>query len=105
MSLVVSLKRNQPRKRQRSASPCGPANIVSTRINPLRREATIKMDGIVNWYDEQQGRGFITGRDGNDVFVYKSSLDFLTILHSGDRIEYEVVMTASGPQAKQIKVL
>jgi len=63
------------------------------------------MDGIVNWYDERQGRGFVTGSDGTDVFVYQSALDFLTILHPGDHIEYEVVETEKGPQAKQVKVL
>lgn len=63
------------------------------------------MDGVVNWYDEKDGRGFITGHDGADVFVYKSSLDFLTILHPGDLIEYNVVMTTKGPQAEHIKIL
>jgi cold shock protein len=63
------------------------------------------MDGVVNWYDDKQGRGFVTGSDGTDVFVYQSSLDFLTILHPGDHIEYEVVKTENGPQAKKIKVL
>ena len=63
------------------------------------------MNGVVNWYDENQGRGFITSRDGNDVFVYRSSLDFLTILHAGDRIEYDVVSTMKGPQAVHVKIL
>ncbi len=63
------------------------------------------MDGVVNWYDEKQGRGFITGRDGDDVFVYRSSLDFLTLLHAGDHIEYDVVTTMNGPQAVNVKVI
>jgi len=63
------------------------------------------VNGVVNWYDEKQGRGYITGRDGTDVFVYKSSLDFLMILHPGDRIEYDVVTTMKGPQAEHVKIL
>ncbi len=63
------------------------------------------MNGVVNWYDEKQGCGFITSREGNDVFVYRSSLDFLTILHAGDNIEYDVVSTMKGPQAVNVKVV
>ena len=63
------------------------------------------MDGVVNWYDEQQGRGFITSSDGSDVFVYRTALDFLTLLHAGDHVEYDVAPEPNGPHAINVKVL
>jgi|APFre7841882654_1041346.scaffolds.fasta_scaffold08259_2 CspA family cold shock protein len=61
------------------------------------------MKGTVNWYNEIQGKGFICGVDGKDLFVYRSSLDFLTLLHAGDEVDYEVRESGDGPQAVNIR--
>jgi len=63
------------------------------------------MKGIVNWYNEAQGKGLICGSDGTDLFVYRSSLDFLTLLHAGDEVEYDVRKTGSALQAINLKTI
>jgi len=61
------------------------------------------MKGTVNWYNEAQGKGFICGSDGADLFVYQSSLDFLTLLHAGDEVEYDVRKTDKDIRAVNLR--
>lgn len=62
--------------------------------------------GTVKWFNNQKGFGFITGEDGNDVFVHYSGIDtegFKT-LEEGATVEYEVVDGTKGPQAVHVTV-
>ncbi len=61
------------------------------------------MKGIVNWYKEKDGYGFITGEDGKDVFVYKKALHFLTLLNAGDMVEYQIQPSNQGSEAVNLK--
>ena len=63
------------------------------------------MKGIVNWYSDTKKHGLIEGKDGNDIMVYEKDLPFLTILHTGDHIEYSVIKTIDGYKATRIKQL
>jgi CspA family cold shock protein len=63
------------------------------------------MIGIVKWFNENKGFGFITPEDGPDVFVHSSALTQagLSSLAEGDRLEFEVVAGAKGPQASNVR--
>ena len=61
------------------------------------------MKGIVNWYCDREQRGLIEGKDGKDVMVYNKDLPFLTILHTGDHVEYSIIKTIDGLKATNIK--
>jgi len=62
------------------------------------------MKGTVKWYNPRKGYGFIQGEDGNDVFMHNTAIPEGTgYLHEGDQVEYEVVDTERGPNAKNIK--
>jgi len=63
------------------------------------------MKGIVNWYNEQKGYGFVSGEDGSDVFVYRKAIDFLTLLNAGDTVEYDVRNAEQGFNAFNVKKL
>ncbi len=64
--------------------------------------------GVVKWFDTKKGFGFITGEDeSTDIFVHYSGIDGdgFRKLRDGDRVEYELVDSDKGPQAKNVKSL
>ncbi len=60
--------------------------------------------GIVKWFSDQKGYGFIEQEDGTDVFVHYSAIDgsgFKT-LAEGDRVTFEVEQGNKGPAATNV---
>jgi len=61
-------------------------------------------EGIVKWFSDQKGFGFIEREEGGDVFVHHSAINatgFKT-LAEGDRVTFEVEEGAKGPSAKNV---
>lgn len=62
--------------------------------------------GIVKWFDEAKGFGFIAPEDGSkDVFVHYSSIEgsgFRT-LTEGQKVEFDSKVGPKGPQATVVK--
>ena len=64
-------------------------------------------NGIVKWFDDKKGYGFITVEDGKDAFVHHSNIEgegFKT-LAEGQAVTLEVTQGAKGPQAEQVRVV
>lgn len=63
--------------------------------------------GTVKWFNNQKGYGFITGEDGNDVFVHYSGLNMegFKSLEEGASVEFEISDGAKGPQATNVVVV
>ncbi len=63
--------------------------------------------GTVKWFNNQKGYGFITGDDGNDVFVHYSGLNMqgFKSLEENARVEYEITEGTKGPQAVNVTVI
>ncbi len=65
------------------------------------------MNGTVKWFNDGKGFGFITGDDGVDVFVHYSAIEGSghRSLSEGQRVSYEVVDTAKGKKAIDVKAI
>lgn len=60
--------------------------------------------GTVKWFNNQKGYGFISDEEGKDVFVHYSGLamEGFKTLEEGQKVEFEVVDGAKGPQAVNV---
>ena len=63
--------------------------------------------GIVKWFSEKKGYGFIEQEDGPDVFVHHSGINatgFKT-LNEGARVTFEIEQGPKGPSAVNVTVI
>ncbi len=63
-------------------------------------------NGIVKWFSEQKGYGFIEQEEGPDVFVHHSAINatgFRT-LNEGDRVSFDIEEGRKGPSAVNVSV-
>src|SRR3954466_11477671 len=60
--------------------------------------------GTVKWFHDEKGFGFIAVDGGQDVFVHYSAIqmDGYKSLEEGQRVSFEVVQGAKGPQADAV---
>lgn len=62
--------------------------------------------GKVKWYDAGKGFGFISGSDGDEVFLHASALPSGVVdVKPGTRVEYSLVDGKRGAQAMNVNVL
>ena len=66
--------------------------------------------GIVKWFNEDKGFGFIMPNDGGkDLFVhyteYRSPTGAHPVLKDNDKVNYEVGEGQNGPQAVNVTIM
>lgn len=60
--------------------------------------------GIVKWFNNEKGFGFISVEGSDDVFVHFSAIqkDGYKTLEEGQAVNFEIVEGARGPQASNV---
>ena len=60
--------------------------------------------GVVKWFNDRKGFGFIRVDEEQDVFVHYSALqgEGFKTLREGESVEFDLVEGAKGPQAANV---
>lgn len=61
--------------------------------------------GVVKWFSNKKGFGFIQREEGGDIFVHHSAINMpgFRTLAEGDRVTFEVEEGERGPAAKNVQ--
>jgi CspA family cold shock protein len=73
----------------------------------LRKEDVNMVNGIVKWFNDSKGFGFIEQENGPDVFVHHSGINATGFksLNEGDRVSFELQQGPKGPAATDVSVI
>lgn len=64
----------------------------------------MKLTGRVKWFNDSKGYGFIEQEGGRDIFVHYTAIqgEGFKSLAEGQKVEFEIIEGAKGPQATQV---
>ncbi len=62
-------------------------------------------NGIVKWFSNKKGYGFIEKEEGGDLFVHYTAISMAgyKTLAQGDRVTFEIEESERGPAAKNVE--
>ena len=74
-------------------------------ITLLGGEDHVLPHGVVKWFSNRKGYGFIEQEEGDDIFVHHSAINMpgFRTLAEGDRVTFEIEVGERGPAAKRVE--
>ncbi|CUA69763.1 hypothetical protein RSOLAG22IIIB_08684 [Rhizoctonia solani] len=65
-----------------------------------------RQNGVVKWFNDEKGYGFITPDNGADLFVHFRAIETTGFkgLQEGQRVSFEAVQGQTGMQADKVRV-
>ncbi|MCO6441157.1 MAG: cold-shock protein [Nitrococcus mobilis] len=65
---------------------------------------TERYTGVVKWFDDSKGYGFISQEQGPDVFVHFRAIrgEGFRSLREGQRVEFDILESPKGLQASDV---
>ena len=88
-------------------SICRRGNLKYGTMRILLKEGATMANGIVKWFNERKGYGFIEQEDGPDVFVHHSGINGAGFksLQEGDQVTFDIEEGPKGPSAVNVTVV
>lgn len=71
-----------------------------------RMDGMASYTGIIKWFDQAKGYGFISANDGNDVFLHHSQVKEKRTnrdIHEGEQVSFDVIQGKKGPAAINVQ--
>jgi CspA family cold shock protein len=62
-------------------------------------------NGVVKWFSNRKGYGFIEQEEADDIFVHHSAISMsgFRTLAEGERVSFEIEVGERGPAAKNVE--
>jgi CspA family cold shock protein len=78
--------------------------VPDTQAKAEDRRKYVMANGVVKWFNDSKGFGFIEQENGDDVFVHFSSIqgDGFKSLAEGQKVTFDIVQGAKGLQAANV---
>lgn len=86
---------------------CSLLSSASFTFSKSSKRSSKRVEGSIKWFNTTKGYGFITGDDGQEVFLHFKSAKGLDKrkIKPGQRFSYRVASSDRGPQAEHVKPL
>lgn len=63
------------------------------------------MDGVVKWFSEEKGYGFITDKNSKDYYFHVSDVIGTLLPEKNNKVAFDIETTLKGSRAKNINII